>query len=56
MTMSLEGHFYSISNLNMITNDILSSDVTLCDKEINEKNTNICTNALLTKYDRSYQL
>ena len=35
--MSLEGHFFSITDLNVITNDILLIDVRLYDKEMEER-------------------
>ena len=35
--MSLEGHFFSITNLDVITTDSLLTDVTLHDKEIEER-------------------
>ena len=44
-------HSFSISNLIMITTCILLIDITLHDKEIEEENTNIYTNAFL--YDRN---
>lgn len=50
--VSLGGHLSSISNLNLKTTDILLIDVAIHEKEI-ERTTNICTNTLLTKCNKS---
>ena len=48
VVISLEGHSFSVSNLNIITTAILLIDVTEPDKKLRKENTNTCTNTFLT--------